>query len=756
MDISNPSAPVHLSFVETGNPIKAVALKDSYAFLKMTYTPWFLVYNVSNPLSPTLVAWLPLKEDRSYGEFISIHGNYAYVNGSTSIMIIDISDPANPKQTGSLPVTGLSLCNNGSYAYLLSSLKLTVLDISSPSAPQVLKTLWLPKEPHPFAEDMVIKGNYAYIVGRRGGVLIYDLSDPVSPTLAKYYQPYYEGFTHIVMEGDYAYLVYGGDIDVIDISNPLSPTLMGYYHSFSYVSTLKVRSGWIYFQGRSLDKLHIFRFQPDETPPRITPDRDTLYFSAVTTGTKSPPQSVWVEIQGESAPVWYVRADKSWLHYTAPYPSSGSSGQITVSVITPFMTVGSYTGTLFLESPFSLFHPKTITVHLQVYDPSETSVPFGEFATPTDNSVVRSSVPFTGWVLDDIGVEGVKLYLVSKKTLTPIGDAVFSAGARPDVESAYPNYPQAYKAGWGYMMLTNFLPNEGNGTYTIRAVATDMEGNSVTLGNKTIHVDNANAVKPFGAIDTPDQGGSAWGDSYINFGWVLTPLPNTIPKDGSTIRVWVDGKSLGNPVYNRYRSDIQELFPGYNNSSGAGGYFTLDTTQFTNGVHTIQWTATDNAGNTDGIGSRYFSIQNAQNQGTAGTATANYTTTSTLKQLVKNSPVEVDINTPVRIKKGFAVDGQGEDLYPADNGEIVVEIKELERIEIALVHPEQLAVHTGNIMVEPLYPLPIGASLQAQRGIFSWMPGVGFVGDYSFAFLVKDASGMVNRKTIRIRIRPKY
>jgi hypothetical protein len=160
------------------------------------------------------------------------------------------------------------------------------------------------------------------------------------------------------------------------------------------------------------------------------------------------------------------------------------------------------------------------------------------------------------------------------------------------------------------MLLTNFLPNGGNGTFTLTAVAEDGVGNEVILGTKTIICDNANAVKPFGAIDTPTQGGTASGSSFINWGWVLTPQPNSIPIDGSTINVYVDGVNLGHPVYNIYRQDIATLFPGYANSNGAVGYFYLDTTSYENGVHTIQWTATDNDGNTDGIGSRYFTIQN--------------------------------------------------------------------------------------------------------------------------------------------------
>ncbi|MCP4215700.1 MAG: DUF1565 domain-containing protein [bacterium] len=234
--------------------------------------------------------------------------------------------------------------------------------------------------------------------------------------------------------------------------------------------------------------------------------------------------------------------------------------------------------------------------------------PFGEFATPIDGSTVRSSVPITGWALDDVGVDSVKIYRESGGSLVYIGDAVFIEGARSDVEAAYPNHPSNSAAGWGYMMLTYFLPSGGNGIFTIHAVATDTDGNSVTLGTKTITCDNANAVKPFGALDAPAQGGTASGTAYACQGWVLTPMPNKVPENGSTINVYVDGVSVGQAEYNLYRPDIASLFPGYANSGGSQAYFELDTTTYANGVHTIAMIAVDNAGNTDGIGSRHFII----------------------------------------------------------------------------------------------------------------------------------------------------
>ena len=59
------------------------------------------------------------------------------------------------------------------------------------------------------------------------------------------------------------------------------------------------------------------------------------------------------------------------------------------------------------------------------------------------------------------------------------------------------------------------------------------------------------------------------GPSYVNFGWALTPQPKSIPVDGSTFLVYVDGVPLGPVNYNFFRSDIATLFPGYANSSGA-------------------------------------------------------------------------------------------------------------------------------------------------------------------------------------------
>jgi hypothetical protein len=153
------------------------------------------------------------------------------------------------------------------------------------------------------------------------------------------------------------------------------------------------------------------------------------------------------------------------------------------------------------------------------------------------------------------------------------------------------------------------LPNAGTGIYRLHAYADDANGNSTMLGSRTISCANATATDPFGAIDTPEQGATVSG-VFVNFGWALTPQPKSIPPDGSTITVFVDGVPVGHPAYGGFRSDVAALFPGYANSNGAIGFLEIDTTLLANGVHTIAWSVTDSDGNSAGIGSRYFTVRN--------------------------------------------------------------------------------------------------------------------------------------------------
>jgi hypothetical protein len=206
-----------------------------------------------------------------------------------------------------------------------------------------------------------------------------------------------------------------------------------------------------------------------------------------------------------------------------------------------------------------------------------------------------------------------------------------------------------------------------------------------------------------------------------------------IPTNGSTISVYVDGVNIGHPTYNLYRSDIATFFPGYANSNGAVGFFTLDTTKYTDGIHTINWLASDNAANTDGIGSRFFTVLNAAQS--AAVLSVNSDSTELLPGY-----------GPVSVKKGFNDNIEPTEIHPDEKGMINIEIKELERVEI----------HFNEGSTSNLSPLPIGSTLDTEKGVFYWQPCAGFIGDYEFVFVTKDPSGSTTQKKIQIRILPKF
>jgi hypothetical protein len=271
----------------------------------------------------------------------------------------------------------------------------------------------------------------------------------------------------------------------------------------------------------------------------------------------------------------------------------------------------------------------TASVEVTVDNPPLPAPPIGVVDTPVAGAAVEGAIGVTGWALDDTGVAKVSVFrdpVDGEGGLIFVGDATFVEGARPDVAAAFPNYPNKTRGGWGLMVLTNMLPGGGNGMFTFHVEAYDHQGNVTLLGRRTIIADNAGSVLPFGAIDTPPSGAPVSGTMVV-FGWALTPAPAIVPLDGSTIDVLIDGVVVGQPTFNQCRGtntstppvgtcddDIATIFGStYRNIAegrGAIGSFLFDTTTLSNGIHTIEWRVTDSAGRVQGIGSRFFVVDN--------------------------------------------------------------------------------------------------------------------------------------------------
>lgn len=269
------------------------------------------------------------------------------------------------------------------------------------------------------------------------------------------------------------------------------------------------------------------------------------------------------------------------------------------------------------------------------------------------------------------------------------------------------------------MMLTYGLPRLGNGTFRLYSFAEDDSGHRVLLGTKQITSDNASRVQPFSTIDTPNQGETISG-TFINFGWALTPPPKMIPTDGSTIWISIDGVFIAHPDYDHFRQDIYDSFPGYLNRDGAVGFYYLETAGYSNGVHTIGWYAVDNNGDSDGFGSRFFNIQNAE-----GVMALMDGIDALRYKEDKSGRLKIGVEGPHRI-----------------------EAEQLDRVKIVL-KAEGSARFIG-WGADETRNLPIGSTLDGEQGIFYWLIGPGFLNSHILHFAVTN--GMYRSRPVRIEI----
>lgn len=375
--------------------------------------------------------------------------------------------------------------------------------------------------------------------------------------------------------------------------------------------------------------------------------------------------------------------------------------------------------------------------------------PIGAMDSPTDGAVnVSGALPVTGWALDDVGVDRVEIWRNcvgvdfarnvcgsplrdGGRTHVFIGNAAFIPGARPDVASQYPQMPNATRAGWGYLLLTNALPHSptgaaegGQGTFALTAYAFSPQGQMTTLGVKTITLNNDAASTPFGTLDTPEQGATIPAATfpfnnaaaYPVFGWAMTQPGKCIDTTStSAYRVYVNGVARTlTPGVNWFpglsRSDLAAAYPGRCNSSNALAAYYLDVRTLPNGLHTIGWDVTDDGNNTSGIGSRFFNVL-------IGADTP--------------QPDVVGLDLPPAVTRTLHARIGGDDapwqvVTRGATGQLAVTVPMGGRVVLDLGG----AVRDGS--------RPAGSTLMAGDGRFYWMPPVGFLGTFPLWFTGDD------------------
>jgi len=125
--------------------------------------------DISNPFAPTQVGYH--LTECNWATDVVVAGDYAYVAaGGCHLVILDISEPTNPTFTGMLYKSGLDhgVALDGSIAYLAGSYGLSVVDVSDPAAPKQVS--FYPTTE--VLERVAVSDGYVYAAAQVGGLFI--------------------------------------------------------------------------------------------------------------------------------------------------------------------------------------------------------------------------------------------------------------------------------------------------------------------------------------------------------------------------------------------------------------------------------------------------------------------------------------------------------------------------------------------------------------------------------------------------------
>jgi hypothetical protein len=492
------------------------------------------------------------------------------------------------------------------------------------------------------------------------------------------------------------------------------------------------------------------------TGPVMSIDKPALHYGAVKTlagfTSKTPNQTFRLSQSGAGTVTWSAAPSVPWITVS---PASGTGpATLTVAVVdhSSVPAIGSVAGAITFTYAGAGTPAKPVAISLNIYPPAFATAPIGFIDTPTGNATgLTGSIAVSGWALDDVAVTQVRIVrdpVAGEGTgLIPIGTAVFVEGSRPDVAAAFPLHPIATRGGWGYLMLTNSLPNGGNGTFRLHAYADDGEGRTALLGSKTITCANSESSRPFGAIDTPAQGEVVSGAAYANFGWVLARAPALASPPNGQVTILVDGVAVGSPGGWATRSDLAGLFPiaMYPGVVSALGVAGLNTTTLSNGLHTIAWVVTADNGSSDGIGSRFFIVNNPAAPMVDASADAAGTP---LLTDVDAAPLD---RTTLLARRGYDLAAPFRRIQPGADGRMILRGEELDRFEMRL--GTGAAKLTGYLRTAAgLTDLPIGSHLDPITGVFTWSPSAGFLHAYDLVFVRWQDGRAISRQEVTVAI----
>ena len=268
LNISDPLNPSLVRTFDVGNIINGIVVSGNYAYIAEAYSGLVIV-DVSTPTTPFIAG----RYDCGETSDVFVSGNYAYVTSknNSELIIIDITDPANPFWKETIALTAPSnIAVSGNFLYSASqSNGLSIVNIQQYQAESIVNasdTMTATLYNHA-ADDIdyssvaisddgyLYAGEYAY------GLMKFDLTDPLNPSLVGSYVPGSVMIEEIELKDGSAYIAYDSimrEINSTDMTFLRSSNGSGSIHDIAmpalsngYVYTSNFAAGLDIFQEHS-------------------------------------------------------------------------------------------------------------------------------------------------------------------------------------------------------------------------------------------------------------------------------------------------------------------------------------------------------------------------------------------------------------------------------------------------------------------------------------------------------------------------
>ena len=244
IDISDPLSPQVLSIYHPPQDIANFAICDNNAYIA-DFDHGVRVVDIADPDD--------IHEVSRYSRYghdlnVIVAGDLAYVQENYKLKIIDIADLQNPQELGYYELdwsyNDLKIVNDIGYIVQFSTTFLHAIDISDPTLPSLLGTFSVADNDVHY--ELAIYDHYAYIT-ENNGLRIIDIFDPGNMQEVGYFDYGYMGNTQIEIIDHYAFLQGNGRLlKVFDLTDPLSPSILTTCDFGERYSGLKESDGLIY------------------------------------------------------------------------------------------------------------------------------------------------------------------------------------------------------------------------------------------------------------------------------------------------------------------------------------------------------------------------------------------------------------------------------------------------------------------------------------------------------------------------------